>query len=163
MINSPTEVVVDLNPFTNLVRFGVFELDLRARELRKAGLSTRVPEQSIKILALLIEKPGEVVLRDRQVTAKDGMFVIIMTIDRTTGKLTQAPDILSRGFIYMKGSEDLLKEVKHEVRKAVESKGKNGKEANWAYIRSEVRDQIGEFLFQRTERRPMVLPVVIEV
>ena len=65
----------------------------------------------------------------------------------------------------MKGSEDLLKEVKHEVRKVVESKGKNGgmREPNWAFVRSEVRDQIGEFLFQRTERRPMVLPVVIEV
>jgi len=97
--------------------------------------------------------------------AKDGMFVIIMTIDRKSGKLTQQPDILSRGFIYMKGSEDLLKEVKHEVRKVVESKnGKtNFKEPNWAYLRSEVRDQIGEFLFQRTERRPMILPVVIEV
>src|SRR5438477_2869953 len=55
---------MDLNPLTNLVRFGIFELDLRARELRKAGLSTGVPEQSIKILALLIEKPGEVVLRE---------------------------------------------------------------------------------------------------
>jgi len=87
-----------------------------------------------------------------------------MKIERNTGKISGQPDIISRGFIYMKGSEDLLKEVKHEVRKVVESKG-NGKvkEPNWAYIRSEVRDQIGEFLFQRTERRPMVLPVVIEV
>ena len=98
--------------------------------------------------------------------SKDGMFVIIMTIDRKTSKLTGPPDIISRGFIYMKGSEDLLKEVKHEVRKGVESKAKNGvavREPNWSFVRSEVRDQIGEFLFQRTERRPMVLPVVIEV
>jgi ribonuclease J len=88
---------------------------------------------------------------------------VIMTIERNRGKLTQAPDIISRGFIYMKGSEDLLKEVKHEVRKIVESKGKQTREPNWAFIRSEVRDQIGEFLYQRTERRPMILPVVIEV
>ena len=96
--------------------------------------------------------------------AKDGMFVIIMTIARQNGRLTAPPDILSRGFIYMKGSEDLLKEVKHEVRKIVESKnGKGFKEPNWSFIRSEVRDHIGDFLFQRTERRPMILPVVIEV
>jgi ribonuclease J len=91
------------------------------------------------------------------------MFVILMVVDKRTGKLLQQPDIISRGFIYMKGSEDLLKEVKHEVRKAVESKSKVKAEANWSYIRSEVRDQIGDFLFQRTERRPMILPVVIEV
>jgi len=145
----------------------IFTLDNGQQlELSAAGVKVgdaKIPTGYVFVDGLGVGDVGEVVLRDRQVMAKDGMFVIIMTIDRQSGKLTQAPDILSRGFIYMKGSEDLLKEVKHEVRKAVESKGKNGKEANWAYIRSEVRDQIGEFLFQRTERRPMVLPVIIEV
>lgn len=137
-------------------------------ELSDTGVritDAKIPTGYVYVDGLGVGDVGEVVLRDRQVMAKDGMFVVIMTIDRSSGKLTQAPDILSRGFIYMKGSEDLLKEVKHEVRKIVESKnGKPGfKEPNWSYIRSEVRDQIGEFLFQRTERRPMVLPVVIEV
>jgi ribonuclease J len=128
-------------------------------------VEANIPTGYVFVDGLGVGDVGEVVLRDRQVMAQDGMFVIIMTIERKTGKLTQAPDIISRGFIYMKGSEDLLKEVKHEVRKAVESKNGNGKfkEPNWAFIRSEVRDQIGDFLFQRTERRPMVLPVVIEV
>jgi ribonuclease J len=124
----------------------------------------KIPTGYVYVDGLGVGDVGEVVLRDRQVMSKDGMFVIIMTIDRKTGKLTQAPDIISRGFIYMKGSEDLLKEVKHEVRKIAENKEKAGhNEPNWTYIRSEVRDQIGEFLFQRTERRPMILPVVIEV
>lgn len=125
----------------------------------------KIPTGYVFVDGLGVGDVGEVVLRDRQVMSKDGMFVIIMTIDRKTGKLTSQPDIISRGFIYMKGSEDLLKEVKHEVRKVVETKngGKVPKEPNWAYIRSEVRDSIGEFLFQRTERRPMILPVVIEV
>jgi len=135
-------------------------LEMSAQSVKVA--EAKVPTGYVFVDGLGVGDVGEVVLRDRQVMAKDGMFVIIMTIDRQSGKLTQAPDIISRGFIYMKGSEDLLKEVKHEVRKVVESKGK-AKEANWAYIRSEVRDQIGEFLYQRTERRPMVLPVVIEV
>ncbi|HLC45019.1 MAG: hypothetical protein A2722_00110 [Candidatus Doudnabacteria bacterium RIFCSPHIGHO2_01_FULL_50_11] len=106
---------------------------------------------------------GEVVLRDRKVMAEDGMFVVIMQIDRKTGKLANQPDIISRGFVYMKESEDLLREVKHEVRKVVETKSNKPQEPNWAYIRSRVRDQIGEFLFQRTERRPLILPVIIEV
>ncbi|MBI2607384.1 MAG: ribonuclease J [Candidatus Doudnabacteria bacterium] len=127
-------------------------------------MEAKIPTGYVFVDGLGVGDVGEVVLRDRQVMSKDGMFVVIMTIDRRTGKLTQQPDIISRGFIYMKGSEDLLKEVKHEVRKVVETKnGKGYKEPNWAYIRSEVRDQIGDFLFQRTERRPMILPVVIEV
>src|SRR3989344_219689 len=138
-------------------------------ELSPIGAKTveaQIPTGYVFVDGLGVGDVGEVVLRDRQVMSKDGMFVVIMTIDRKSGKLTQQPDILSRGFIYMKGSEDLLKEVKHEVRKAVESKNGNGKsfkEPNWAYLRSEVRDQIGEFLFTKTERRPMILPVVIEV
>ncbi len=106
---------------------------------------------------------GEVVIRDRQVMAQDGMFVIIMTLDRRSGKLVNQPDIISRGFIYMKGNDDLIREVKHEVRKLVESKGKEKLEPNWAYLRNVIRDEIGEYLYQKTERRPMVLPVVIEV
>jgi len=137
-------------------------LELNGEQAKIA--EAKIPTGYVFVDGLGVGDVGEVVLRDRQVMAKDGMFVVIMTIDRATGKLTNPPDIISRGFIYMKGSEDLLKEVKHEVRKVVENKGKGGgREANWTFIRSEVRDQIGEFLYQRTERRPMILPVVIEV
>ncbi len=106
---------------------------------------------------------GEVVLRDRQVMAQDGMVVIIITVDRRTGKLVNTLDIISRGFIYMKGSVDLIREIKHEIRKVVETQNHKPHEANYAYIRNQIRDQIGEFLFTRTQRRPMILPVVIEV
>lgn len=126
-------------------------------------LEAKIPTGYVFVDGLGVGDVGEVVLRDRQVMSKDGMFVILMVVDKLTGKMVSQPDIISRGFIYMKGSEDLLKEVKHEVRKTVESKGKVKSEANWAFIRSEVRDQIGEYLFQKTERRPMVLPVIIEV
>jgi ribonuclease J len=137
------------------------QLELSAQGVKVSD--AKIPTGYVFVDGLGVGDVGEVVLRDRQVMSKDGMFVILMVVEKQTGKLLQQPDIISRGFIYMKGSEDLLKEVKHEVRKAVESKGKVKSEANWAYIRSEVRDQIGDFLFQRTERRPMILPVVIEV
>ena len=106
---------------------------------------------------------GEVVIRDRQVMAQDGMFVIIVTLDRRSGKLINQPDIISRGFIYMKNSDDLIREVKHEVRKLCEVKTKQKLEPNWAYLRQIIRDEVGEYLFQKTERRPMILPVIIEI
>lgn len=135
-------------------------------ELTTSGVKVseaKIPTGYVFVDGLGVGDIGEVVLRDRQVMSKDGMFVIILLIDKSTGKLVGQPDIISRGFIYMKGSEDLLKEVKHEVRKVVETKGKMKSEPNWSFIRSEVRDSIGDFLFQRTERRPMILPVVLEV
>ncbi|MDP4001164.1 MAG: ribonuclease J [bacterium] len=145
----------------------IFTLDNgQMLELTQSGVKitdTQIPTGYVFVDGLGVGDVGEVVLRDRQVMSQDGMFVIIMTIEKKTGKLVSQPDIISRGFIYMKGSEDLLKEVKHEVRKVVETKGKGNKEANWTFIRGEVRDQIGDFLFQKTERRPMILPVVIEV
>ncbi len=146
----------------------IFTLDNGQQlELSNAGVrvsDAKIPTGYVFVDGLGVGDVGEVVLRDRQVMSKDGMFVIIMLVDRKTGRLTTQPDIISRGFIYMKGSEDLLKEVKHEVRKIVESKSKQKvQEPNNAFIRSEVRDQIGEFLFQRTERRPMILPVVLDV
>ncbi len=121
----------------------------------------KIPGGYVFIDGLGVGDVGEVVIRDRQVMAKDGMFVIILTVDRKTGKLISQPEILSRGFIYMKGSDELIREVKHEVRKLFENKGHG--EANYAQIRQTVRDQIGEYLYQKTERRPMILPVVMEV
>jgi len=124
-------------------------------------VDAKIPGGYLFIDGLGVGDVGEVVIRDRKVMATDGMFVIIMTVDHRSGKLVNPPDIISRGFIYMKGSDELIREVKHEVRKLVESKGKG--EANYSYIRQVVRDQIGEYLYQKTERRPMILPVVIEV
>lgn len=122
---------------------------------------SKVPGGYVFIDGLGIGDVGEVVIRDRQVMAKDGMFVIILTVDRHSGKLVNQPDIISRGFIYMKGSDELIREVKHEVRKLFENKGHG--EANYSQIRQTVRDEVGEYLYQKTERRPMILPVVIEV
>lgn len=126
-------------------------------------LPEKIPMGQIFVDGLGVGDIGEVVLRDRQVMAQDGMIVIIVTVDRRTGRIAGNLDIISRGFIYMKGSEDLLRELKHEVRKVVETQNHKPHEPNYVYIRNQLRDQIGEFLFARTERRPMILPVIIEV
>lgn len=126
-------------------------------------LNEKVSSGLVFVDGLGVGDIGEVVLRDRQVMAQDGMVVIIITVDRRTGKLVNTLDIISRGFVYMKGSADLIREIKHEIRKVVETQNHKPHEANYAYIRNRMRDEVGEFLFARTERRPLILPVVIEV
>jgi len=105
---------------------------------------------------------GEVVLRDRQNLSQDGMFVIVVVIDRQTGKAKGSPDIISRGFVYLRESKDLLRETRKKVIDIVnQSAGVNT--INGTFVKDEIRNKIGDFLFFKTERRPMVLPVVIEV
>lgn len=136
-------------------------------EFNSAGqakrLDTKVQSGYVYVDGLGVGDVGEVVLRDRQVMSQDGMFVIIVSLDRKTSKLISEPDIISRGFIYMKGNEEMIQEAQREVRKICESKSGEKVEPNYAYLRQAIRDQVGEYLFQKTNRRPMVLPVVIEV
>ncbi len=120
-----------------------------------------VPTDYVMVDGLGVGDVGEVVLRDRQLMAADGMLVIFAIINSKTGELVSEPDVLSRGFIFMKGSEKLIGEVKTKVREIVAS-GRTTP-PDWAYVRNKIRDQIGQFLFNRTQRRPMVLPVVTEV
>ena len=123
----------------------------------------RVPSNYVFVDGLGVGDIKEVVLRDRQMMAADGMFVIIAIVDSQTGKLRGSPDIISRGFIYLKESRDLLYEARGRTKKIVEDITQNMHPANFQYVKEELRDKIGQFLYQRTERRPMVIPVVIEV
>ncbi len=106
---------------------------------------------------------GEVVLRDRQMLAKDGMFVIVAIVDRQTGKVRGSPDIISRGFVYLRESKKLLADTRKKVVAIVDKATGTGGAVNWSYIKDEIRNKVGQFLFSKTKRRPMILPVVIEV
>jgi ribonuclease J len=122
-----------------------------------------VPANYVMVDGLGIGDVGEVVLRDRQVLAEDGIFVVIAIVNRKTGKVQTSPDIISRGFVYLKESQNLLSETRKRVVTAIETATGSGKIVNWTYMKDKVRDDIGEFLFKKTQRRPMVLPVIIEV
>src|SRR3989344_4406442 len=104
----------------------------------------------------------EVVLRDRRMLADDGMVVLIVTIDRKTGKVLKNPDIISRGFIYLRENQDLLKEMRSRIRGIV-SRIPRTKNVDADYLKSLFRDQIGQFIYHKTQRRPMIPPVVIEI
>lgn len=107
---------------------------------------------------------GNVVLRDRQQLASDGMVVVIATVDGRTGSVVGDADIISRGFIYMKEHQQLVKDTRKQIKHVIgKHVGKQRGAPNWKLIKDGLRDDVGQFLFQRTERRPMVLPVIIEV
>lgn len=106
---------------------------------------------------------GQVVLRDRQAMAQDGMFVIIVTVDSQTGQVRNSPDIISRGFIYMRESKELLHQVRERVKEIVRRTAGHQAPINHDLIKENIRDKIGQFLYSKTQRRPMVLPVIIEV
>jgi len=123
----------------------------------------RIPSNYIMVDGLGVGDVGEIVLRDRQNLAKDGMFVIIAVVDRQTGKVRNSPDIISRGFVYLKESRELLAETRKKVVKIVQESTGTGGAVNWSYVKDEIRNKIGQFLYTKTQRRPMILPVVIEV
>lgn len=106
---------------------------------------------------------GEVVLRDRQVLAKDGMFTIVVIIDSETKKIIGNPQITSRGFIYVKENFDLVNATKKVVEKVISEKTSPDMNINWDYVKNNIRESVGSYLYMKTQRRPMVLPVVIEV
>lgn len=123
----------------------------------------RVESNYIMVDGLGVGDVGEVVLRDRQTLAKDGMFVIVAIIDRTTGKVRGSPDIISRGFVYLRESKELLYETRKKVIETINKTTASDGAVNWAYVKDNVRNKIGDFLYSKTQRRPMILPVVIEV
>ncbi|KKT82001.1 MAG: RNA-metabolising metallo-beta-lactamase [Candidatus Yanofskybacteria bacterium GW2011_GWA2_44_9] len=121
----------------------------------------KAPSDYVFVDGLGVGDIGNVVLRDRQVLAEDGFIVIVVLVDSSTHKVKTSPDIISRGFVYLKEHKDLLMQIRKKIRHIVEVQ--QMREPNAAYLKDQIRNQIGLFLFQKTERRPMVLPVLIEV
>lgn len=127
-------------------------------------LKEKVPSSYVFVDGLGVGDVGEIVLRDRQALSEDGMFVIVVIIDSKTGKVKGSPDIISRGFVYLRESKDLLNQTRKKVVEIVEKSGGHGQTTpDWSYVKDEIRNKVGDFLATKTSRRPMVLPVVIEV
>ena len=122
-----------------------------------------VPADYIMVDGLGVEDVKEIVLRDRKALAKDGIFVVIATVDHITGKVKGSPDIISRGFVYLRESKKLLAEARKKSISIINKAANSPDAVNWNYVKTNVRNDLGKFLFVKTQRRPMVLPVIIEV
>ena len=126
-------------------------------------LKLRVPTSFVLVDGLGVGDVGNIVLRDRQAMAEGGIFCIILTVDHQTSQIVTSPDIISRGFVYMRAAEDLIRRSRQEIKNIFRRHTMQGKPADWSYIKTTLREEMGEFLFNETKRRPMVIPVIIEV
>ena len=126
-------------------------------------LREKAPSSAMMVDGFAIGDIQEVVIRDRQMLAQDGMFVIIGVINSTTGKLKKSPDIISRGFVYLRESQDLLHEARMLIKKTIEDSAHGMKPINFDYIKQTVTDEVSRFLFQQTAKRPIVIPVLLGV
>ncbi len=122
----------------------------------------KVPTDYVMVDGLGVGDVSEVVLRDRRMMSEDGMIVIIATIDSKTGDIIGNPDIISRGFVHMKENRELIEKTRMRVKKLVKDKNPMTP-LDDDYVKNKIRNDIGQFLFTQTQRRPMVLPVIIKV
>ena len=122
-----------------------------------------VPAELVMVDGLGVGDVGSVVLRDRQMLAEDGMFVVVAVVDSRSGRVRSSPDIISRGFIYLRDNKQMLQDARIIIRKVIESSTAGEHPFNDALVKEEIKERLGQFLFQKTHRRPMILPVLIQV
>lgn len=123
----------------------------------------KAPSNLVMVDGFAVGDMQEVVLRDRQMLADDGMFVIISVVNMQTGRLRKSPDIISRGFVYLRESQELLRQSRFITKKTIEDMIRPGKQTDLEPIKDRVSDEIGRYLFQQTAKRPIVIPVIIEM
>jgi ribonuclease J len=123
----------------------------------------KAPSSIMMVDGFSIGDIQEVVIRDRQLLAQDGMFVIIATVNAQTGKLRKSPDIISRGFVYLRESQDLLRNARFIIKKTVEDTTAGMNPINFDFVKNTVTDKMSEYLFQKTAKRPIVIPVILGV
>jgi ribonuclease J len=126
-------------------------------------LQAKAPSNHLMVDGFSIGDMQEVVLRDRQVLADEGIFIVFAIIDEKTGRLKKSPDIISRGFVYLRESQELLREARFLIKKSIERTTHNQNPINFDYVKSVVTDDISRFLFQQTAKRPVVIPVLLAV
>lgn len=126
-------------------------------------LKEKAPNSLVLVDGFAVGDAQEVVIRDRQLLAEDGMFVIIASINIKTGKLRKSPDIISRGFVYLRESQDLLQQTRMIIKRTIEKSSVGLNPINFDFVKGNVTDAVEKFLFQKTNKRPIVIPVILGV
>ena len=128
----------------------------------EAKLAGAVPSGKILVDGLGVGDVGNIVLRDRQHLSQDGLIIIVMTMDGASGSIVSGPDVISRGFVYVRESENLMDDVKRQIREEVQ-KFEDKNITDWSTIKSTLKDSLREYIFQKTKRNPMILPIIMEI
>ena len=134
-------------------------LELNEKEAKFTGT---VPAGRVMVDGLGVGDVGNIVLRDRQHLSQDGLIVIVMSMDNQTGEIVSGPDVISRGFVYVRESENLMEEVKSFIKEEIDEL-ENRHVRDWSTIKSTLKDELRDYIFDRTKRNPMILPIIMEV
>lgn len=134
-------------------------VEIQNGSARKAG---KIPAGNVLIDGLGVGDVGNIVLRDRKLLSQDGILVVVVTLSKQDGTIMSGPDIISRGFVYVRESEGLLEEANRIVTSTLH-KLMNENVNEWASLKTNVKDALGRFLYEQTRRRPMILPIIMEV
>ena len=129
---------------------------------KEAKFTTTVPFGRVLVDGLGVGDVGNIVLRDRQHLSQDGLIVIVMTMNGATGEIVSGPDVISRGFVYVRESENLMDNVKRVVRDEIAKCEKNHIK-DWATIKSVLKENLRDYIYQKTKRNPMILPIIMEL
>jgi len=129
---------------------------------RGAKINGSVPSGQIFVDGLGVGDVGNIVIRDRKHLSQDGLMIVVVTMEKESSQILAGPDIISRGFVYVKESENLIEEARNVVMEAL-AKCERKQISDWSYIKSLIRDSLREYLWQKTKRRPMILPIIMEV
>ena len=128
----------------------------------EAGLTGTVPFGKVMVDGLGVGDVGNIVLRDRQHLSQDGLIIVVMSMDSATGEIVAGPDVISRGFVYVRESENLMDDVKRMLREEVK-KLEEHNVRDWSTIKSRLKDSLRDYIFAKTKRNPMILPIIMEV
>jgi ribonuclease J len=124
-------------------------------------LAQHTASGNVYVDGLSVGDVGQIVLRDRKVLSQDGILMAVLTVDKETGQPIAGPDIVSRGFVYMRDAEELLANARERILESLV--GLNGCGSDWSFLKDKIKSTLSEFLYEKTRRRPMILPVVMEV
>ena len=128
----------------------------------KAEVTGRVHVGDIMVDGLGVGDVGNIVLRDRQHLAEDGIIIVVLTLESGSGQVLAGPDIVSRGFVYVRGAESLMEDAKHLLEDKMQYCMDKGI-TDWGKIKNEIKDSLGDFVWKETKRRPMIMPIIMEV
>ena len=160
-LTSNAEIAADMGiPKENI--FVLHSGDVLELSKKKGEVTGKVPAQGILVDGLGIGDVGNIVLRDRQQLSKNGLLIIVITLEHHTNQLLAGPDIVSRGFVYVRESEGLMDEAKKVVSDALDD-CLNHNVSDWSRIKAVVKDALSDFLWKKTRRNPMILPIIMEV
>jgi ribonuclease J len=138
-------------------------IEIQEKGAKFVKLPEKAPSDDMVVEGFSIGDISEVVIRDRKMLAEDGIFVVIALVNTRTGKLKKSPDIIARGFVYLRESQELLSEARSIIRRSIESVASGMNPINFDYVKNAVAEDVTRFLFQRTAKKPIVIPVILGV